>query len=414
MAHSIVMPALEMAQETGKLLSWRKKEGDSVVKGEPLLDVETDKAVVEIESPAEGILAGIKAHEGDVIPVGQTIAWIVMPGEKPPQEEMLSTSGRRIDSKPAPAAAAVASSSAAASAPPVTSARISPKARRLAREHGIDLARVRGTGSEGEIVAEDIMALVASGGSQTPSAAAAAAPSPAKTAQTEVRAARTMSPVARLMAERMTQSWTTVPHFFVTREIDASPLLSTRERFLPGIERERGVRPSHTDLLVAAAARALAKYPLLNATWAGSEVRLNREINVGIAMAVEDGVVTGVVPAANTKSLGEIASLRSGLAERARGGRLRPADITGATFTISNLGMYHVDAFQAIVPPPQAAILAVGSISDRVVAVGGQPAVRPMMTLTLSCDHRVLDGARAALFLNELSEVIRDLEKWLK
>ena len=414
MAHSIVMPALEMAQETGKLLSWRKKEGDTIAKGEPLLDVETDKAVVEIESPADGVLAGIKAREGDVIPVGQTIAWIVMPGEKPPQEETPSASGRRIDSKPAPAAAAVGSSSAAASAPPVANARISPKARRLAREHGIDLARVRGTGSEGEILTEDVMALVDSGGSQTASTPAAGAASPTKTAQTEVRATQSMGPVARLMAERMTQSWTTVPHFFVTREIDSGPLLSAREKFLSAVEREKGVRPSHTDLLVAAAARALEKHPLLNATWTGSGVRPNPEINVGIAMAVEDGVVTGVVPAANTKSFGEIAALRSGLAERARAGRLRPADITGATFTISNLGMYHVDAFQAIVPPPQAAILAVGSISDRVVAVAGQPTVRPMMTLTLSCDHRVLDGARAALFLNELAETIRDLEKWLK
>jgi pyruvate dehydrogenase E2 component (dihydrolipoamide acetyltransferase) len=414
MAHSIVMPALEMAQETGKLLSWRKKEGDTIAKGEPLLDVETDKAVVEIESPAEGILAGIKAREGDVIPVGQTIAWIVMPGEKPPQEETPSASGRRMDSKPAPAAAAVGSSSAAAPAPPVANARISPKARRLAREHGIDLARVRGTGSEGEILAEDIMSLIGSGGSQTASAPAAAAVSPNKTAQTEVRATQTMSPVARLMAERMTQSWTTVPHFFVTREIDATPLLSAREKLLSDNERDRGARPSHTDLLVAATARALENHPLLNATWTGSAVRLNPEINVGIAMAVEDGVVTGVVPTANTKGLGEIAALRTGLAERARAGRLRPADITGATFTISNLGMYQVDGFQAIVPPPQAAILAVGSISDRVVALAGQPAVRPMMTLTLSCDHRVLDGARAALFLNELAETIRDLEKWLK
>ncbi len=160
MAHNIVMPALEMAQENGKLLSWRKKEGEAVAKGEPLLEIETDKAVVEIESPAEGILAGVKAHEGDVIPVGQTIAWIVMPGEKPPVETQASGSGRRMDTKsaaPAPAAAAKTSS-----APASSSARISPKARRLAKEHGIDLSSVRGTGSDGEILAEDVMALVAS------------------------------------------------------------------------------------------------------------------------------------------------------------------------------------------------------------------------------------------------------------
>jgi len=404
MAHSIVMPALEMAQETGKLLSWRKKEGENVAKGEPLLDVETDKAVVEIESPAEGILTGIKAREGDVIPVGQTIAWIVMPGEKPPQEETPSATGRRIDAKPGPPASAATSRSAATASAPASSARISPKARRLAREHGVDLSRVRGTGSEGEIQAEDILSFVASGGAQAATPAAAA----------PATSAKPMSQVARLMAERMTQSWTTAPHFFVVREIDAGAFLSARDKFGPPVEQERSVRLSHTDLLIAAAARALAKFPQVNATWTDNAIRLIPEINVGIAMAVEDGVVTGVIPSANAKSLGEIASLRNGLAERARAGRLRPADIGGATFTISNLGMYHVDAFSAIVPPPQAAILAVGSISDRVVAAGGQPTVRPMMTLTLSCDHRVLDGARAALFLNELTEVVRDLEKWLK
>src|SRR5579863_2834006 len=171
MAHSIVMPALEMAQETGKLLSWRKKEGETIAKGEPLLDVETDKAVVEIEAPADGILAGVKAQAGDVIPVGQTIAWIVRPGEKPPVEEAAAASGRRMDSAPAPAAAA-ASVSAAPTATPASSVRISPKARRLAREHGVDLSRVRGSGSEGEIQAEDVLAFVASGSSEAGAASA--------------------------------------------------------------------------------------------------------------------------------------------------------------------------------------------------------------------------------------------------
>ena len=400
MAHSIVMPALEMAQETGKLLAWRKKEGEAIAKGEPLLDVETDKAVVEIESPAEGILAGIKAHAGDVIPVGQTIAWIVSPGEKPPVEEASAASGRRMDTKAAPAGTAVAN--APATAAPAANARISPKARRLAREHGVDIARVRGSGSEGEILAEDILAFVASGGSS----AGRVVPAGSGTPQAEARATQTLSQVARLMAERTTQSWTTAPHFFVSREIDAGALLAAREKFGPAIEKERGVRLSHTDLLVAAVARALEKHPLVNASWTGDGIRLHPEINVGIAMAVEDGVVAAAIPGANTKKLGEIAVLRRDLTERARAGKLRPADITGATFTISNLGMYQVDAFTAIIVAPQAAILAVGRIADRVVPVDGKPGIRPMMTLTLSCDHRVFDGARAALFLNDLAASI--------
>jgi pyruvate dehydrogenase E2 component (dihydrolipoamide acetyltransferase) len=402
MAHSIVMPALEMAQETGKLMSWRKKEGEAIAKGEPLLEVETDKAVVEIESPADGILAGIKAQAGDVIPVGQTIAWIVNPGEKPPVEEASSASGRRMDGKPAPAAAATANTLVAPPAAPASSARISPKARRLAREHGVDLSRVRGTGSEGEIQAEDVLAFVASGGSPGGAAALAGAETP----QAEAYANQPLTQVARLMAERTTQSWTTAPHFFVSREIDAGALLAAREKFGPAIEKERGVRLSHTDLLVAAVAHALEKHPLVNASWTGDGVRLHPEINVGIAMAVDDGVVVGAIPGTNSKNLGEIATMRRDLTDRARGGKLRPTDIAGATFTISNLGMYQVDAFTAIIVSPQAAILAVGRIADRVVPVDGKPGIRPMMTLTLSCDHRVFDGARAASFLNDLAAAI--------
>jgi pyruvate dehydrogenase E2 component (dihydrolipoyllysine-residue acetyltransferase) len=398
MAHNIVMPALEMAQETGKLLVWRKKEGEAVAKGEPLLDIETDKAVVEIESPADGVLAGVKAREGDVIPVGQTIAWIVMPGEKPPAETQLSATGRRMDAKPA-ASPATAKTSEPAAATAASSARISPKARRLAREHNIDLSRVRGTGSDGEILAEDVLALVGS-------------PGPAKDAPA-AGALETMSSTARLMAERTTQSWTSVPHFFVVREVDAGAMLEAREKLGSAIEKAEGVRVTQTDVLVALAARVLVKHPRVNASWTGGGIRLNQEVNIGIAMAVNDGVVAAVIPGAQTKKLGEIAALRHDLTERARAGRLRPSDIAGATFTISNLGMYKVDAFSAIINPPQAAILAVGRITDRVVPVDGKPGIRPMLTMTLSSDHRVVDGARAASFLNDLAEAIREPEKWL-
>ncbi|HEY2082506.1 MAG TPA: dihydrolipoamide acetyltransferase family protein [Verrucomicrobiae bacterium] len=401
MAHSIVMPALEMAQETGKLISWRKKEGEAIGKGEPLLDVETDKAVVEIESPADGILVGVKAHAGDVIPVGQTIAWVVSPGEEIPAE-LAAASGRRMDTAVAAAPAPPTQVPAQSTSAPAANVRVSPKARRLAKEHGVDLSRVRGTGGEGEIQAEDILAFVAAGGSATANT---------KSAQAEVHATQPLSQVARLMAERTTMSWTTAPHFFVIREIDASALIAAREKFEPAIEKERSAKLSHTDLLIAAVAHALAKHPLVNASWSGNGVQLNSEINVGVAMAVDDGVVVAAIPSTDKKKLGEIAMMRRDLTERARGGKLRPADITGATFTISNLGMYQVDAFTAIIVAPQAAILAVGRIADRVVPVDGKPAIRPMLTLTLSCDHRVLDGARGALFLNDLASAILEPQK---
>jgi pyruvate dehydrogenase E2 component (dihydrolipoamide acetyltransferase) len=388
MAFSVVMPALEMAQETGKLLAWRKKEGERVAKGEPLLEIETDKAVLEVEAPADGILAGISASEGTDVAVGRTIAWIVAPGEKPPADAKSAPPTARSKTEPAKAAAPATSSSTSRR---VQEAKISPKARRLAKDMGVDIATVKGSGSGGEILASDVQASAAS----------------SSTAQ-ERKADRIEVPssIGRLMAERMVQSWTTVPHFFVSRDVDASALNAQRERLLPEIERTDAVRLTHTDLLVALVARVLRKHPRLNASWSEAGIRLHAHVNIAVAIAVSDAVVAAVIPNAHAASLGEIAKHRHEISERARTGKLRPSDITDATFTLSNLGMYGVDAFSAIITPPQAAILAVGAIADRVVAIETRPVVRPMMTMTLSSDHRVVDGARAALFLQDLAEAI--------
>lgn len=401
MAISVVMPALEMAQETGKVISW-KKEGERVTKGEALLEVETDKAVVEIEATGDGILAGVTAPEGSVVPVGQTIAWLVQPGEQPPAKTAVAATGRTGGSVPAAQAAAAA----ATTAPTVNPAdvQVSPKARRLAKELGVDLGRVRGSGSGGEILASDIEA-AAKAGTQAGPAAAPAIPAGGKI--------ETPGVIGRLMAERTTQSWTTAPHFFVTREVDASGMVALREKLAPEIEKSHGVKVTHTDTMVALVARVLAKHPRINSSFTPEGIRLHGDVNIGIAMAVEDGVVTAVIPKANTISLAQIAVLRRDLTERARANRLRPADISGATFTISNLGMYQVDSFTAIIVPPQAGILAVGAITDRVVPVDGNIGIRPMISVTLSCDHRVADGARGAAFLNDLAAAIREPEKSL-
>jgi len=387
MAFSVVMPALEMAQETGKLLAWRKKEGDRVSKGEPLLEIETDKAVVEVEAPADGILAGIKASEGSDIPVGQTIAWIVAPGETPPAATEIAAPAARAGShakpEPSPTPVAVVSTSQ-------SSAKISPKARRLAKELGIDLTNVRGSGPGGEILASDIQA--------------AAAVSPASAAAATSGQIEKPTSFGSIMAERTTHSWTTVPHFFVTREIDATDLNAYRS----GNNKDSSQpRITHTDLLVALVSRVLLKHPRLNASWSADGIHLHDHVHMGVAIAVKDGVVAAVIHNAHTASLPEIAAQRHELAERARTAKLRPNDIADATFTISNLGMYKVDQFSAIITPPQAAILAVGAIADRVVAVEGKPAVRPMMTLTISCDHRVADGARAAQFLSDVAGALQ-------
>ncbi len=209
------------------------------------------------------------------------------------------------------------------------------------------------------------------------------------------------------MAERTTHSWTTVPHFFVTRDMEAGALSAVRERMLPLVERSHGVKVTHTDLLVAIVAHTLTKHPRLNASWTAEGIVFHKDVNIALAMAVEHAVVTAVIPQADRAAVADIAVRRRDLAERARAGRLQPADIAGATFTISNLGMFEVDAFTAIIVPPQAAILAVGAIADRVVPVDGKPGVRPMMTMTLSCDHRVVDGVRAAEFMRDLAAAIR-------
>jgi pyruvate dehydrogenase E2 component (dihydrolipoyllysine-residue acetyltransferase) len=380
MAVSIVMPALEMAQETGKIISWLKKEGDAIAKGEPLAEIETDKVVLELEAPGDGVLAGVTASAGDVVQVGRTIAWLVAPGEKPPAEaQSAAPAARTMTGTPPPAPTAPTAPAAPAEASEV---KASPKARRMAKELGVDLAKVRGTGPGGVISGEDVEA-------------AAKAPQPAPAVPT---APPPLSSIARLMAERTTQSWTTAPHFFLVREIDASALIAAREK--------HGKAITHTDLLVAIVARALAKHPKMNASWTGSAIQFNPSVNISIAIAVKDGVVGAVIPNADTATLTAISAKRQDLAERARAGRLHPPDVTGGTFTISNLGMFGVDAFSAIITPPQAAVLAVGRIAERVVPVNGLIGIRPILTMTLSSDHRVVDGAQAAAFLKDVADAL--------
>ena len=398
MAVSVVMPALEMAQETGKLLSWRKQEGDTVTKGEPLLEIETDKAVVEIEAPGDGVLSAVSAREGAVVPVGAIIAWLVKPGEPAPSSAPPARTGRQSDA----GLSAIRTSGDPVAGQGAPEIRISPKARRLATERGIDPATIKGSGPGGEIVAGDIPELAGNGsGIGNLESETGNLLSEYGNLQSEIF--NLQSHYHNVMAERTAQSWTSVPHFFLTREADASGLVAARERF----------GGTHSDLLVALAARALTKHPVMNASWIDGGIRTNAGVHVAIAIATDDAVVAGVIHHADRLSMGEIGVRRKELIDRARAGRLQPADISGATFTISNLGMYHVDAFTAIIVPPQAGILAVGAIADRVVAVDGQPVVRPMITLTLSCDHRVVDGARGAAFLDDVVNAVKRPDGWV-
>jgi len=411
------MPALGMAQDTGKLIRWLKREGHQVKQGEPLMEVETDKVTLEIEAPASGILANVTAREGEDIPVAQVIALILAPGESAPaptrsaqsQPAAASTRPRSISASPVALRAAHEHQVDLAAIQPANGDRISkadvlayaqslgsparpgdgagiilasPKARRLAAERGLAIADMRGSGPGGAVLAADV-----------PASALPPAREPTE-----------LSTVWRVMADRMTQSWTSVPHFYLTREVDASRMATWREL----AQKQAEHKITYTDLLVKAVAAALEEHPRLNAAWINNTIQTNTEINVGLAVAVEEGLLVPVIHNANQLAVSAIAARRKELVTRAADGKLRLDDIQGGTFTISNLGMHGVDAFNAIVNPPQAAILAVGRIADRVVAVGGQPAVRPTMIMSLSCDHRVVDGARGAQFLDRLASLLEE------
>jgi pyruvate dehydrogenase E2 component (dihydrolipoamide acetyltransferase) len=377
MASDVIMPALGMAQETGKVVRWLKAEGETVAKGEALLEVETDKVTVELESPADGILAGISAAEGADVPVGETIAFVLAVGETLPEPVAA------VPAEVAPVVPRPSRSEAVVQAPAGGRRRslASPKARRIAAERGVDLAALAGSGPGGAVVAADLDGSAAASNGVTVPA------------------------IWRLMAERTTQSWQSVPHFYLRREVDASRLQSWRAaaRARPGQE-----RASHTDLLVRLVAEALRRHPRVNSSWSDGAVVRSEQINVGIAVAVDDGLVVPVVHDADRLSLADTVARRIELVDAARAGRLRPEDVTGGTFTVSNLGMFGVDSFDAIVNAPQAAILAVGRVADRVIPVDGQPAVRPVLQLSVSFDHRVVDGARGAEFVETLASLAEE------
>ena len=433
MPTNIIMPALEMAQETGKVIHWLKRAGETVRKGEPIVEIETDKVTVEIEAPASGVLREITANEGDVVPVGRTIALIVAAGE---------AAGAGVAAPIVPAASASAPGALPPSGRSAGAVKASPLARRIAEQHGVDLERVStpsgriekadvlayvesrkaAAGSNGRarlvaaspkarrLAAErglDITALLGSGpGGAVLADDVPAAPRPA--APTVVGTPRESAPsvgtVWRIMAERMTTSWTTAPHFYLVREVNVTRLASWLEQ----ARKPAGAHVTYTDLLIKLVAAALVRHPRVNASWKDGTITQNAEINIGLAVAIDDGLVVPVVHRADALRLPELAARRADLVGRAQAGKLRPADIQGGGFTISNLGMFGVDAFSAIVNPPQAAILAVGRIADRVVALKGQPVVQPTLVLTLSCDHRALDGARAAQFLGTLADLVEE------
>jgi pyruvate dehydrogenase E2 component (dihydrolipoamide acetyltransferase) len=387
MATEIKLPRLGQGMESGTIVRWLKSEGEPVEKGEPLYELDTDKVTQEVEADASGVLLRIAVQEGEV-EVGHTIAVIGKEGEDIPAEADASAGEERPKPEPTPEPSTDGARTAPASIAPRIKA--SPLARRIARERGVDLASIRGTGPEGRIVAEDVERAEAA-----PALAAASA------AEAEVVP---LTSLRRTIARRMTEAWQ-APAFQISMSADMTRALAIRARL---VERGDTPKPTVSDLLTKVAAAALMRHREVNALFEGDSVRLLPTADIGIAVATERGLVVPVIRGCERLTIPEIAAARADLVERARSGKLQQADIEGGSFTISNLGMYGVEQFVAVLNPPQAAIMAVGAAQETPVARDGAVEIRPLMTMTLTCDHRSIDGATAADFLRTVKTFLEE------
>lgn len=442
MATEIIMPVLGMTMESGIIVEWMKEEGDSVTEGEVLFNVETDKSVMEVEAKASGTLLKILHGPGDDVPIQQVIGYIGEAGEviadagDPGDGDAATvgttdgtangTAGGQYALTAAGAAGGttsgedIAAAAGAATPGPPDSAtpgppgrvKISPKARRHARDLGIAIEHIAGTGPGGRIVFSDVEAFAARTAAAAPAPAPAPAVAPAPTAASagpgskRVQRRAPLSGLRKVAATRLAESASTVPHFYLTMDVDMTRLTGLREQLIAYGEKRGLARVSVNDLIIKAAGIALRAFPAVNASLEDGEVVEYADVNVGFAVALDDGLVVPVVASADQKSVFDIAAATRTLGEKARGKGLGPEDYGYGTFTISNLGMFGVDQFTAIINPPEAAILAVGRVKDTPVAVDGKVEIKAMMSATLSSDHRLIDGAVAGQFLAHLREIL--------
>ena len=418
MATEIIMPKVDMVMETGTFVEWLKSEGEHVNKGDPLFTIMTDKAAIEVEAPGEGVLAGLKAKLDDVIPVTEVIAYLLGPGEALPVEPVCQPQ-TVVTTSPPPTTEAVTGSVPATTVVDVVEldkVRATPVARRMAGELGIDLAQVQGCGPQGRIHKADILAFQESQKSVAPAAEAGAptAPSvPAVSASMPLPNARQKQVVQlagprKIIAERMASSAFTAPHITLSLHVDMTEVIRLREQVLEPLKTQTGQRVSYTAILARAVATVLPRHPYMNASLADGNIFLWEDIHLGIATSVEENLMVPVIREAQSRSLGQIVTALADLTERARSRRLTPTEMTGSTFTISNLGMFGIESFNAIINPPEAAILAIGKMMDTPVKCADGCAFRPMIQLTASADHRIVDGAGVARFLSDLKSTLEN------
>jgi len=416
MATNVYMEALSPTMEEGRVVKWLKRDGDPVKTGETLAEVETDKAVMDLVARADGVLRQVAAAEGQTVAVGSVVAVIAAPGE---------AVGAAAAPSPKPATAPAAGSGergavvnagsgergavpSAAVPADATRVKASPLARRIAKEAGVDLKLVTGTGPGGRVTKRDLEARALAAQPAPQREVPLPAPrSPVVTRGGEAYQDVPLTQIRKTIAKRLATSLGPIPHFFLTTEMDMERASEARDALNKQLG-DQGGKVSFNDIIIKATAHALTKHPACNAWFQEEHIRYWNEVHIGMAVAVEDGLITPVIRNAELKSLADIGREAKQLADRARSRRLQPNEYTGATFSVSNLGMFDIDQFTAVINPPEAGIIAVGSIVQKAVVVDGQPAVRRRMRITMSCDHRVIDGATGAAFLKTLKQMLEN------
>jgi pyruvate dehydrogenase E2 component (dihydrolipoamide acetyltransferase) len=415
MAEQITMPQLGLTMDEGTVFEWSKKENEPVKKGEVLLVVENDKSTVDVESQYEGILGKILVAEGETVPVGAPIAWIVAEGEEVPADTGGAAGTEEAETTPeAPAAGTEEATETPAAKKPAAGAGTaadgfvlaSPRARALAAEKGVELAQIAGSGPEGSVLEKDVLAAVESGTAAPAAAGATAAPgAPVYATASGKPEEVSLTRVQAVGAERMVESWQNVPQFTLQREIDAEALLRLQAHFRETSE----TKISLNIVLAKIFAHAIAAHPRLNAEWIGNgKIRRHPTVNVGIAMDTANGLMVPVLKDCTTRGFAALAQDWQATAETVKAGKAGPAELTGATVTLSNLGMFGVGWFRAIVNPPQAAILALGGVERKPVETAGGIAFRSVIQATITADHRVVDGAYAARFMQSFAKMVEN------
>ena len=409
----IVMPKLGLTMTEGLIVEWRKKEGDPVTKGDILFVLETEKVTYEVEAPEDGSVGKILVKEQETVPVGAVVAYLLKPGESAVEITATPAAAPAADAaSPAPAAASAAP--AAPAAPAGGRVKATPLAKKVAKELGIDLSGVAGTGPGGRVLREDVEKAKAAG-IQAPAAAAAPAPAaPAQAAPSAPSAAAAegrlaaFSGMRKTIAKRMLQSKVEAAQAYMGNTVDATRIQALRSELMPFIEKKSGVRITITDLMMKVTGAALREHPVINTRWTDKGVLFLPEVNMGMAMALDEGLIVPVIKNINGKSLGQVAQDRVALIEKGKKNSFLPDDIKGSTFTLSAMGMFGLETFTAIINQPENAILAVGAIIDKPVALKGEVVIRPMMSVNLTYDHRTIDGAEAGKFMRTLKEMIEE------